>query len=138
MKKILILEVVQNGGAKLAPELRKRLMDTLGCTFQEVFGTAEGLLYFTRLDDPEEMILTSSGCPLSPGDEVKVVDDSGKELPPGEVGELVCRGPYTVHGYYNSLDHNKQPRKICIFAVESIFGEKGCAYVTQEDRDSIF
>lgn len=102
------LKVVQNGGARLAPELRKRLMDLLGCKFQEVFGTAEGLLNFTRLDDPEEMILTSSGYPISPGDEIKVVDDSGKELSPGEVGELICRGPYTVRGYYNANEHNQK------------------------------
>lgn len=102
------LKVIQNGGARLAPELRQRLMDLFGCTFQEVFGTAEGLLNYTRLDDPKEMILTSSGRPISPGDEVKVVDDAGQELPPGEVGELLCRGPYTVRGYYNAPDHNKK------------------------------
>lgn len=102
------LMVVQNGGARLAPELRSRLMELLGCKFQEVYGTAEGLLNFVPLDASEEMVLTSSGRPISPGDEIKVVDDLGNELPVGEVGELLCRGPYTVRGYYNAPEHNKK------------------------------
>lgn len=102
------LKVVQNGGARLAPELRSRLMELLGCKFQEVYGTAEGLLNFVPLDAPEDMVLTSSGRPISPGDEIKVVDDSGNKLPPGKVGELLCRGPYTVRGYYNAPEHNKK------------------------------
>lgn len=101
------LKVVQNGGARLAPELRRRLRDLLGCFPQEVYGTAEGLLNFVRFDDPEEMVLESSGRPISPADEVKVVDDQGRELPPGELGELICRGPYTIRGYYNAPEHNK-------------------------------
>ncbi|TAM01511.1 MAG: (2,3-dihydroxybenzoyl)adenylate synthase, partial [Pusillimonas sp.] len=42
------LKVVQNGGARLAPELRRRLMTRFGCTPQEVYGTAEGLINMTR------------------------------------------------------------------------------------------
>jgi 2,3-dihydroxybenzoate-AMP ligase len=91
-----------SGGAKLAPELRRRVEQRFKCIYQESFGTAEGLLSMTRLDDPEEIRLTSSGRPISAGDEVKVVDEHGQELPDGEVGELICRGPYTVRGYYNA------------------------------------
>lgn len=96
------LKVFMSGGAKLAPELRRRVEQRFKCIYQESFGTAEGLLNMTRLDDPEEIRLTSSGRPVSPGDEVKVVDERGEELPDGEVGELVCRGPYTVRGYYKA------------------------------------
>ena len=44
------LQVVQNGGARLAPELRARLRGEFGCTPQEIYGTAEGLINMTRLD----------------------------------------------------------------------------------------
>ncbi|MFP5407420.1 MAG: AMP-binding protein, partial [Gammaproteobacteria bacterium] len=45
------LKVVQNGGARLPPELRARLRQQFGCIPQEIYGTAEGLINMTRLDD---------------------------------------------------------------------------------------
>lgn len=96
------LKVFMSGGAKLAPELRRRVEIRFRCTYQESFGTGEGLLNMTRLDDPPEIRLTSSGTPISPADEIKVVDAHGREVADGEVGELVCRGPYTIRGYYKA------------------------------------
>jgi 2,3-dihydroxybenzoate-AMP ligase len=96
------LRAFMSGGAKLAPELRRRVERRLGCVYQESFGTGEGLINMTRLDDPEEIRMTSSGRPVSPGDEIKVVDEQGRELPDGAVGELICRGPYTIRGYYRA------------------------------------
>jgi 2,3-dihydroxybenzoate-AMP ligase len=100
------LRVVINGGAKLAPELRKRVREQFGCQFQEDFGTGEGLLNLTRLNDADELVLNSSGAPVCPDDEIKVVNDAGIELPDGQPGELICRGPYTVRGYYNAPEAN--------------------------------
>ena len=100
------LEVVQNGGARLAPELRFRLRERLRCTPQEIYGTAEGLINMTRLDDPDEVLLESSGAPVCDDDEIMVVDDAGHELPDGESGELVTRGPYTIRGYYDAPEKN--------------------------------
>jgi len=73
---------------------------------QENFGMSEGMLFFVRLDDPEEVRLETCGRPLSPDDEVKLVDDEGREVAPGEVGELTCRGPYTLHGYFGVPEYN--------------------------------
>jgi len=100
------LAVVQNGGARLAPELRRRLRQKLGCTPQEIYGTAEGLINMTRLGDPDELLLESSGAPVCDEDEIMVVDEAGGELVDGEAGELVTRGPYTIRGYYNAPDKN--------------------------------
>lgn len=102
------LKVLMNGGARLAPELRRRVGEVFGCLTQESFGTAEGLLSMTRLDDDEAKRLESSGAPISPGDEIIVVDDDGRKLPDGEAGELLCRGPYTIRGYYNAPEINQQ------------------------------
>ncbi|MEZ5889746.1 MAG: AMP-binding protein [Xanthobacteraceae bacterium] len=96
------LRVVQNGGARLSPELRERIRRRFGCQFQEVYGTAEGLLCMTRLDDPDERVLHSSGAPVCDDDEIKVLDVDGNEVADGETGELVVRGPYTICGYYNA------------------------------------
>jgi len=102
------LKVVQNGGARLAPELRRRVRAQWGCVPQEVYGTAEGLINMTRLDDPDELLLESSGAPVSEYDEIKVIDDEGREVPDGEPGELVTRGPYTIRGYYQAPDKNRE------------------------------
>jgi 2,3-dihydroxybenzoate-AMP ligase len=102
------LEVVQNGGARLAPELRRRLRQQLGCTPQEIYGTAEGLINMTRLDDPDELLLESSGAPVCDEDEIMVIDDAGSEVADGEAGELVTRGPYTIRGYYNAPEKNAE------------------------------
>jgi len=102
------LEVVQNGGARLAPELRARLRDAFGCTPQEIYGTAEGLINMTRLDDDDAALLHSSGRPVSDLDEIRVVSDDDRELPDGEAGELVTRGPYTIRGYYDAPARNAE------------------------------
>lgn len=102
------LKVIQNGGMRLPTELRKRVIEQFGCIPQEVYGTAEGLLNMTRLDDQGDILLNSSGAPVHDADEIKVVDDFGNEVPDGEAGELLCRGPYTVRGYYNAPEINKQ------------------------------
>ena len=100
------LKVIQNGGARLAPELRRRIRERFGCAPQEIYGTAEGLINMTRLDDPDELLLETSGAPVCDADEIKVVDDDGNEVPDGTPGELLTRGPYTIRGYYNAADKN--------------------------------
>ena len=102
------LQVIQNGGARLAPELRRRVRERFGCVPQEVYGTAEGLINMTRLDDPDDLLLESSGAPVCDADEIKVLDDEGRELPDGEPGELVTRGPYTIRGYYRAPEKNRE------------------------------
>jgi len=102
------LRVVQNGGARLAPELRARLRDAFGCTPQEIYGTAEGLINMTRLDDDDETLLHSSGRPVSELDEIAVVGDDDRELPDGEPGELITLGPYTIRGYYDAPAKNAE------------------------------
>jgi 2,3-dihydroxybenzoate-AMP ligase len=100
------LEVLQVGGARLADELARRVRPVLGATLQQVFGMAEGLLNYTRLDDPDEVISGTQGRPLSPGDEVRITDAGGRDLPDGEPGALLTRGPYTPRGYYRAPEQN--------------------------------
>jgi 2,3-dihydroxybenzoate-AMP ligase len=67
---------------------------------------AEGMLTFVRLDDPYDVRLETVGRPMCQDDEVKLVDDEGREVPDGEVGELAVRGPYTLRGYYRAPEYN--------------------------------
>lgn len=100
------LQVVQVGGAKLVPEAARRVIDGLGCQLQQVFGMAEGLVNYTRLHDPLDCVLGTQGRPISPDDEVLVVDDHGHPVAPGEVGHLLTRGPYTIRSYHNDPGAN--------------------------------
>ncbi|MFA9430278.1 (2,3-dihydroxybenzoyl)adenylate synthase [Egicoccus sp. AB-alg2] len=100
------LSLMQVGGAKLVPELARRIGPALGCDVQQVFGMAEGLLNFTRPDDPAEVKYTTQGRPMCPDDEILVVDPHGEPVPQGEPGELITQGPYTLRGYYRAPEHN--------------------------------
>ncbi len=102
------LQLLQVGGARLSESLARRIPAELGCQLQQVFGMAEGLVNYTRLDDDEQHIFTTQGRPISPDDEVWVADADGNPLPHGQAGRLMTRGPYTFRGYYRSPEHNRQ------------------------------
>lgn len=102
------LQLLQVGGARLPEAQARRIPAVLGCRLQQVFGMAEGLVNYTRLDDDDEHVYLTQGRPMSPDDEVKVVDRDGRPVAPGQVGALLTRGPYTIRGYFQSPEHNAQ------------------------------
>ncbi|MGY4968918.1 (2,3-dihydroxybenzoyl)adenylate synthase [Streptomyces nigrescens] len=100
------LDVVLVGGAKYSQEAARRLAPALDCRLQQVFGMAEGLVNYTRLDDDPETVVTTQGRPISPDDEIRIVDDAGHEVEEGGFGHLLTRGPYTIRGYWRAPEHN--------------------------------
>ncbi|WP_417878032.1 (2,3-dihydroxybenzoyl)adenylate synthase [Vibrio sp.] len=102
------LEVLQVGGARFSEAAAKRVKPTLNCTLQQVFGMAEGLVNYTRLDDPDSVIVSTQGRPMSSADEILVVNEMGEPVPQGTAGMLCARGPYTIRGYYNAPEHNQR------------------------------
>jgi 2,3-dihydroxybenzoate-AMP ligase len=102
------LDVVIAGGARLNPEVAKKIKVTLGCDYHQNLGMAEGMLFWTRRDDPEELLLNTQGAPTFEDDEIRIVDENDREVSPGTSGELLVRGPNTIRGYYNSPEYNKK------------------------------
>ncbi|MEU0126690.1 AMP-binding protein [Streptomyces sp. NPDC006289] len=100
------LELVLVGGAKYSEAAARRLEPALGCRLMQVFGMAEGLVNYTRLDDDHETVVTTQGRPISEDDEVLLVDDAGEDVPEGGFGHLLTRGPYTIRGYWRAPEHN--------------------------------
>jgi len=101
------LRYIQSGGQRLQPEVRLLTRRLIPSAFvQENFGMSEGLLMFVRIDDPEDVRLETVGRPVSPDDEVRILDEDDNEVPFGEVGELCCRGPYTLRGYFGVPEYN--------------------------------
>ncbi|WP_058235065.1 (2,3-dihydroxybenzoyl)adenylate synthase [Devriesea agamarum] len=100
------LRVLQVGGAKLSRSVATRIEPTFGCRLQQVFGMAEGLVNYTRIDDDLDTIVSTQGLRISPADEVRVVDERDQPVPPGTPGALLTRGPYTIRGYFRAPEHN--------------------------------
>jgi 2,3-dihydroxybenzoate-AMP ligase len=95
------------GGSRLNPEPARRVLSEIGPVLTQVYGMAEGLCCTTRADDSEEVIVETQGRPISEADEFRIVDENDREVPPGELGELFTRGPYTIRGYYKAEEHNR-------------------------------
>ena len=105
-EQLATLRLLQVGGARLADEVARTVRPVLGAILQQVFGMAEGLLNYTRLDDSEDVICTTQGRPMSEGDEVRIVDAFDEDVPDGTAGALITRGPYTPRGYYRAPEQN--------------------------------
>lgn len=102
------LEVILGGGAKLNNEAARRIKQTPGCDYHQNLGMSEGMLFWTRREDPDDLFLNTQGAPTYEDDEIRVVDENYNEVPPGEVGELLVRSPYTIREYYNSPKYNRK------------------------------
>ncbi|MDB6181839.1 (2,3-dihydroxybenzoyl)adenylate synthase [Paracoccus fistulariae] len=96
------------GGASFTPEIARAVPDVLNCQLQQVFGMAEGLVNYTRLDDDPETVMSMQGRPISPDDDIRLLDETGRPVPDGQPGALSVRGPYTFRGYFKSPEHNSQ------------------------------
>jgi 2,3-dihydroxybenzoate-AMP ligase len=101
------VRTIQSGGQRLQPEVRLLARRLIPSAFiQENFGMSEGMMMFVHRGDPEDVRLETVGRPISPDDEVRLVDDDDNVVPFGEVGELCARGPYTLRGYYGVPEYN--------------------------------
>lgn len=100
------LRLVQVGGSRMSPEEARFILDRLTPGLSQIFGMAEGMLNFTRPGDPVDVVVHTQGRPVSPHDEMRVVDENGVEVAPGKEGELLVRGPYTLNGYYRADEAN--------------------------------
>ena len=80
-----------------------------GAPAYHVFGMTEGVIMNTCASDPEEARHASVGRPVSALDQIKLLKpDTEEEVPFGEIGESVFKGPYTTHGYYDAADRNAE------------------------------
>jgi acyl-CoA synthetase (AMP-forming)/AMP-acid ligase II len=97
------LIICGTGAAPCPPHLAQKIEDRFGCAAYIGFGATEtgGGIAVSSLSDSAERRTETVGRPLVET-EVKIVDDQGRELPPGQVGELVCRSDGVMMGYYQA------------------------------------
>lgn len=106
---ISTLNVLQIGGAMLDEAAADKIMQGFApATLMQVYGTSEGLILTTRLDDTDDVIRSYQGIALPDEDasglcqatQIKIVDEQECEVPDGQYGELICKGPYLIDRYY--------------------------------------
>ncbi len=99
------LELIVYGASPAPLDLLRNALKIFGCGLAQVYGLTEttgAITYLPPEDHGEQAVerMKSCGKPMR-GVEIKVVDAAGKALPPGEVGEVVCRTPQVMLGYWN-------------------------------------
>ena len=102
------LRHIMCGVGYLAPELLKSFRQKIPatCSITRGYGMAEGPIILMEHNEPFEKGFYTLGRPCCPDDEYKIIDTNGKEVPYGQEGELVTRGPHVFRGYYKNPQEN--------------------------------
>jgi len=102
------LRVVITGGASAAVETIRDYQKRMKGHLIELYGMLEaGFQTYTRFSDDPEKVNGTIGRPVR-AMELRIVDSVGNDVPNGEIGELMSRGPSIHLGYHNNADANRQ------------------------------
>jgi len=102
------LRLMAHATTMLPYDLAVRAEERFGCRYVQTFGAMDvGPFASSSLNDPRDIRLKTAGKPYE-GNEVRIVDDNGRDLPQGEVGEIVVRGPTCISGYYRNPKLNAE------------------------------
>ena len=99
-----------SGGASLPVEILEKVKTEMGVEIGEGYGQTESTVMISCFPNESVKKAGSVGLPL-PGIELKIVDASGREVPAGEVGEIIFKGPNTMKGYYKKEEETNETIK---------------------------
>jgi acyl-CoA synthetase (AMP-forming)/AMP-acid ligase II len=100
------LEAIMCCGSPLPPEVKRRARDTLGCALIELYGLTEGIITTLAPEDFDRK-LESVGKPI-PGQQLRLIDDAGREVAHGGSGEIVGLGRLVMSGYHNRPEATRE------------------------------
>jgi 2,3-dihydroxybenzoate-AMP ligase/mycobactin salicyl-AMP ligase len=100
------LKKMHSAGGASHPDLVRDVTFKFNMKFYNGYGATEGITTITRSYDQLETICSTVGRPTCPYDTYKVIDADANELPAGEQGELVLKGPGVFTGYYRNPEEN--------------------------------
>jgi acyl-coenzyme A synthetase/AMP-(fatty) acid ligase len=130
---------MKSGAAPLAPELARRFTESTGIPIRQGYGMTEASPV-THLGflSPELYQPASIGAPVAQT-ECRVVDAEGNDVAPGEMGELVMRGPQFMKGYWKSPDATDAVLRDGWYWSGDIvrMDEKGLYYVVDRRKEMI-
>ncbi|MDH3748769.1 MAG: long-chain-fatty-acid--CoA ligase [Gammaproteobacteria bacterium] len=106
------LQMIAHGGSPIATEVVRRACEAFPTAeFLHVYGLTETSPLLTGLRDEQTLLDVDRGrsCGQSIiGVQVKIIDQGGNEMPSGEVGELVAKGPNIMKGYWRKPEQTKE------------------------------
>ena len=114
----------------------------MNCDLYQVYGLTETTGAITIMlpedHDPERGKLRSCGKALS-GVEIKIIGDSGEEMPTGEIGEVITKSALNMKGYWNKPDATKEAiQDEWFFSGDAgYFDEEGYLYIHDRVKDMI-
>ena len=95
------LRVVGTGGASIAPDLIRRMRETLRCpVITRYTSTEAGVTTSTTVGDTDDVIATTVGRP-APDVELRILAPPGSDPTPDGVGEIICRSPAMMREYWH-------------------------------------
>jgi len=103
------LEYILSVGAPLLLENKQELNKRIPNVFYELYGLTEG--FMTILDKNDVMKKTGSVGTAPQFMDLKIVNDKGAKLKPGEIGEIVGRGPLLMTEYYKNPEQTNEAMK---------------------------
>jgi long-chain acyl-CoA synthetase len=104
--KVKSLEMILSLGAPLHKVHKDHLNRVLPNLFYEIYGVTEG--FITLLDRADAVRKAGSVGVPPPFYDMRIVDEEGRDCAPGQVGEIIGRGPITMAGYVNRDDLTAQ------------------------------
>jgi non-ribosomal peptide synthetase component E (peptide arylation enzyme) len=105
------LQIVKHGGAPLPYDQGLRVWERFGRPVLPAYGGLDvGTISSSSTDLPKEVLLDAVGKPLD-GIEIRLLDEDDQEVPAGEIGEVVVRGPHCQPGYYGDPEATQEAWK---------------------------
>ncbi|MFW2349345.1 fatty acid--CoA ligase [Qipengyuania sp.] len=138
------VKYVMYGAAPIPLDLLREAVQTIpGAGFLQCYGMTETTGTIAMLPPDDHTLegnqrMKSAGRAV-PGAELKVVGDDGAELPRGEVGELICKSPSNMQGYWNLPDATKGALKDgWMYTGDAAYmDEDGYVYIQDRIKDMI-
>ena len=139
------LKLIAYGASPISEQVLAASLKTFKCDFVQVYGLTETTGVVTMLmhedhdvDGPRRHLLRSCGKP-SMGVELKIVNEQGKELPSGEVGEIIIRSRQVMKGYWNMAQETaKAIRNGWFYTGDAGYKDKeGYVYIHDRVKDMI-
>ncbi|WP_417456853.1 long-chain-fatty-acid--CoA ligase [Kordiimonas sp.] len=95
------LRLCFSGAAPLQPATAQKWEELTGAYIYEGYGLTEGTCVVSSMPFDRPPKRGTCGIPI-PGTEIRIIDEDGNEMPQGEPGELLVRGPQIMRGYLNN------------------------------------